>query len=165
MTNTLTIPITADVTLNLTGLKCPHTLLGARSVLDDLNPGEVLLLISDCPGTRDDLFVWAKSTGNEILDIGMDDEIKASNYYIRKGKRTPIVANVSLDVRGLHCPGPVVEAKRILDGMRPGEIMKLVSNCTASKDEVGTWCRATGYSLLQTATIHPKGWEFFIRKN
>ena len=130
------------------------------------NPGEVLLLISDCPGTRDDLFVWAKSTGNEILDIGMDDEIKANNYYyIRKGKRAPIVANVSLDVRGLHCPGPVVEAKRILDGMRPGEIMKLVSNCTASKDEVGTWCRATGYSLLQTATIHPKGWEFFIRKN
>ncbi|MDA8364726.1 MAG: sulfurtransferase TusA family protein [Gammaproteobacteria bacterium] len=157
------MPITANVTLNLTGMKCPHTLLGAKRVLDDLKPGEILLLISDCPGTRDDLFSWMKLTDNEILKIGKDTA-RANGYYIRKGKRAPIKVNVSLDVRGLHCPGPVVEAKLILDGMRPGEIMKLVSNCSASKDEVDAWCRATGYSLLQITPIQPKGWAFFIRK-
>ena len=157
-------PITPNIIVNLLGLRCPHPLLGAKRVLDDLKPGEVLLLISDCPGTRDDLFSWTKLTDNEILKTGKDPS-GANAYYIRKSKRTPIVANISLDVRGLRCPGPVLEAKKILDGMRPGEIMKLTSNCIASKDEVDTWCRATGYALLGTVDIDPKGWEFYIRKN
>jgi len=32
-----------------------------------LRDGQVLLLLSDCPGTRDDLFAWARQTGNEVI--------------------------------------------------------------------------------------------------
>ena len=32
----------------------------------DALAAQVLLLLSDCPGTRDDLFAWARQTGNEV---------------------------------------------------------------------------------------------------
>ena len=58
---------TATVTLDVSGLPCPAPLLGAKKLIDDLQPGQTLRLISDCPGTSDDLFSWAKVTGNAIL--------------------------------------------------------------------------------------------------
>ena len=51
------------VTLDMRGTSCPAPLLGAKKIVDDLRPGEVLLLLSDCPGTQDDLFSWSKYTG------------------------------------------------------------------------------------------------------
>jgi len=55
------------VTLDMKGAACPGPMLGARRVLDDLLAGEVLLLISDCPATKDDLFSWPKYADVEIL--------------------------------------------------------------------------------------------------
>ena len=55
------------VTLDLCGLNCPAPLLGAKHVIDDLRPGQVMQLISDCPGTPDDLFAWSRHTGNEVI--------------------------------------------------------------------------------------------------
>jgi len=57
----------ADVTLDLTGLSCPAPLLGAKRVLDDLKSGQVLMLISDCPGTFDDLSAWVKHTDHDLV--------------------------------------------------------------------------------------------------
>jgi TusA-related sulfurtransferase len=50
----------ATVTLDTSGLPCPAPLLGAKKLVDDLQPGQTLKLISDCQGTADDLFAWAK---------------------------------------------------------------------------------------------------------
>ncbi len=58
----------ATVTLDTSGMPCPAPLLGAKKLVDDLQPGQVLKLISDCPGTADDLFAWAKYTGNQVLE-------------------------------------------------------------------------------------------------
>ena len=55
------------VTLNLCGVSCPGPILGAKKVLMELAQGEVMLLVSDCPATSDDLFSWAERTGNEVL--------------------------------------------------------------------------------------------------
>jgi TusA-related sulfurtransferase len=54
------MPEIATVTLDVCGLPCPAPLLGAKKLVDDLQPGQTLRLISDCPGTADDLFAWAK---------------------------------------------------------------------------------------------------------
>jgi len=157
------VPPKSAVTLNMTGLTCPHPLLGARKVLEELNTGDVLLLVSDCPGTRDDLFSWLKHTDNELLGTGEDASGNAE-YYIRKGKRMPISAHATLDLRGLVCPGPVIEAKKILGAMQAGEVMKLVSTCQAARDEVKTWCSVSGSNLLETLEVDPGVWEFYIRK-
>ena len=44
------------VTIDLSGMPCPAPLLGAKKIIDDLQPGQTMRLISDCPGTSDDLF-------------------------------------------------------------------------------------------------------------
>lgn len=156
--------IGANSILDLTGLSCPHPLLGAKKVLDGLKAGEVLCLVSDCPGTKDDLFSWIKLTDNEVIrtdkDVGGSDE-----YFIRKGKRPSPVFNVALDMRGTACPGPIVEASKFIQGMQSGEILKLVSNCPATRDDIEAWIKNNGQSLLEIQEIDPGVLAFYIRKN
>jgi TusA-related sulfurtransferase len=73
-------------------------------------------------------------------------------------------ANVTLDIRGVSCPGPIIEAKKLLDGMKAGEILLLVSNCPGSPDDVASWTRSTGLELLSKQEVAPGDYEFFIRK-
>lgn len=152
-----------DVTLDLTGLTCPAPLLGAKQVLDDLKPGQVLALVSDCPGTRGDLAIWAKHTGNELIDV-VHERGKRNLYYLRKGKGTRPEAHVTLDMRGVICPGPIVEARRVLEGMKPGEVLRLVSNCPAARDEVRTWASVTRLSLVEMHEMGGGAWEFFLKR-
>lgn len=151
------------ITLDLSGLPCPAPLLGAKRVLNDLNGGEVLALISDCPGTRDDLFSWVKHTDHEILHTEKLDSEK-TEYHIRKGKRPSYHANVVLEMRGVTCPGPVIEMKRIASGLKSGDIIRLVTDCAASIDEVSTWSASTGNDLLQVGECDAGVWEFYIRR-
>ena len=153
----------ADVTLDLIGLTCPGPLLGAKNVVDELAPGQVLLLLSDCPGTQDDLFSWTKQTGNQIAKIEKRRE-GGTKYYIQKGKGHEYTVNVLLDIRGVACPGPIVEAKKLLNGMKPGEVLKLVSNCPGISADIVDWASATHMELLDTLEISAGEFEFYIRK-
>ncbi|MBS4095350.1 MAG: sulfurtransferase TusA family protein [Sulfuricella sp.] len=157
------LPLQPTVTLNLSGLSCPHPLLGAKKVLNDLNGGDVLLLISDCPGTQDDLFSWASLTDNEIIKTGKNDD-GAGQYFIRKGKRALPAFQVSLDMRGATCPGPIIEARKILEAMHEGEVLRLVSSCSAARDDMQTWAVNTAHTLLETNEIEPGILAFYIRK-
>ena len=75
----------ANVTLDMRGLTCPAPLLGAKRVVDDLKNEQIMLLISDCPGTKDDLFSWAEQTHNKVLKTeAMPDG--GTGYYVMKGK-------------------------------------------------------------------------------
>ncbi|MBI4206974.1 MAG: sulfurtransferase TusA family protein [Betaproteobacteria bacterium] len=158
-----TLKIHADVNLDLTGLTCPAPLLGAKQIVDDLKPGRVLALVSDCPGTRDDLYIWARHTGNEIAHV----EHQGGNhrvFYIRKGRKHPLRAQVTLDMRGAVCPGPILEARRVLEGMKPGEVLRLITSCPAARDEVKTWTRATHQQLVDMREIGAGEWEFLLRR-
>lgn len=153
----------ANVKLDLRGLTCPAPLLGAKRVVDDLKNEQVLLLISDCPGTRDDLFAWAEQTHNNVLKTeAMPDG--GTGYYIKKGKGAPRKANVILDIRGVVCPGPIVEAKKLLNGMSSGEILKLVSNCPGIRSDIVGWADMTGVKILDTIEVSAGEYEFFLQK-
>jgi len=155
---------TANVTLDMKGLSCPGPLLGAKRMVDDLDAGQILLLISDCPGTKDDLYAWAKQTGNAVLQAEkMPDG--GTGYYIQKGQSTTRKANVVLDIRGVVCPGPIVEAKKLLNGMRAGEVLRLLSNCPGIKTDIVGWAAATKMELAETLEIAPGEYEFYIRKH
>ena len=82
----------ATVTLDTSGLPCPAPLLGAKKLVDDLQPGQILKLISDCPGTADDLFAWAKYTGNQVLETKKQADGKTAYLIQRAGSAaaTPI---------------------------------------------------------------------------
>jgi TusA-related sulfurtransferase len=156
---------TANVVLDMKGLSCPKPLIGAKRMVDELAAGQILLLVSDCPGTQDDLFAWANLTGNRILKHErMPDG--GVGYYIQKGEATRKfqAAQVTLDIRGATCPGPIVEAKKLLNGMQSGEVLKLVSDCPGTPADIGGWAAATGMVLLDTAEVSPGVHEFYIRK-
>jgi TusA-related sulfurtransferase len=153
----------ANVTLDMRGLTCPAPLLGAKRVVDDLKNEQILLLISDCPGTKDDLFAWAEQTRNKVLKTeAMPDG--GTGYYVMKGEGESLKANVILDIRGVHCPGPIVEAKKLLNGMNSGEILKLVSNCPGIRSDIASWANTTGVKIISTIEVAAGEYEFFLQK-
>ena len=151
------------VTLDMKGAACPGPMLGARRVLDELLPGEVLLLISDCPATRDDLYSWPKYADVEIVKSEKQAR-GGTGYYIRKGKGRRVSPNAVLDVRGATCPGPVLEARKLLKRMKEGEVLQLVSDCPGIRADVRSWVKATGLELADARERAPGEFEFHIRK-
>jgi TusA-related sulfurtransferase len=153
------------VTIDLSGMPCPAPLLGAKKVIDDLQPGQTMLLLSDCPGTSDDLFAWCKFTGNEFVGSTKQADGKTA-YTLRKagGAQTTLIAHVTLDMRGVSCPGPILEAKKLLDGMKGGEVLQLVSDCPGSVADIESWSRAAAVELLATLPMARGANEFYLRK-
>ena len=153
--------ITADVTLDMTGSVCPGPLSAAKKMVEELDNGSVMLLISDCPGTGDDLLAWARHTSNMLLSTdALGDGRKG--YLIQKGDLWP--ANVVLDMRGTRCPGPIIEARRLLDGLQDGEVLKLISNCKGTPSDIESWTRKTSHELLGQVEDANGTYQFFIRK-
>ncbi len=153
----------ANVKLDLRGLTCPAPLLGAKRVVNDLKNEQRLLLLSDCPGTRDDLFAWAAQTRNQVVKTeALPDG--GTGYYIKKGKSEAHSANVILDIRGAVCPGPIVEAKKLLNGMNSGEVLKLISNCPGIRSDIVGWAEQTGVRMLDTIEVAAGEYEFFLQK-
>lgn len=151
------------MTLDMRGTSCPAPLLGAKRLVDSMKAGDVLLLLSDCPGTRDDLHAWSRHTDAEIAHAERASD-GGHGFYIRRGRTAKPPVNAILDLRGAACPGPIVEAKRLLSGMQCGETLMLVSNCPGVAADVADWIRATGFRLDRTAEIAPGEYEFTIRK-
>ena len=155
----------ATVTLDVSGMPCPAPLLGAKKLIDDLQAGQTLCLISDCPGTADDLFAWAKVTGNVVLGSQKQAEGKTAYRIQRAGgaNATP-AAHVTLDMRGVSCPGPIVQAKKLLDGMQAGEVLQLVSDCPGSADDITSWAKAGAADLIFSHESGRGVHEFYLRK-
>ena len=151
------------VTLDMTGTACPGPLLGAKKILDELLAGQVLLLISDCPGTRDDLFSWHHYTDAAILKTEKLPR-GGTAYYIRKGETERVSPNAVLDLRGATCPGPIVEAKKLLKGMGKGEVLQLISDCPGIEADVLSWVKAIGLEMADTRESAPGEYHFYLRR-
>ena len=149
--------------VDLTGLTCPGPILGAKEILAALKDGQVLLLLSDCPGTRDDLFAWARQTGNEVIHTEGRPR-GATGYYVRKGRAKAIAVHARLDLRGALCPGPIVEAKQLLKGLRGGEVLQLVSDCPGIRDDIVGWAKVTGVEIVAVVEADAGATEFYLRK-
>lgn len=152
-----------NVKLDMRGLSCPAPLLGAKRIINDLQNEQILLLMSDCPGTGDDLFAWAEQTGNQVM---RSEPIAdgGTAYYVRKGTGEPIKANVVLDIRNVVCPGPIIEAKKLLSGMNAGEVLKLISNCPGIHSDIVDWAAATGVTILSISEIAADIYAFYLTK-
>lgn len=151
------------VILDMKGAVCPGPLLSARRMLDELLPGEVLLLISDCPGTKDDIASWSRYSDAKLLKTEKLPQ-GGTGYHIRKGKAKGVAPNAVLDMRGTTCPGPIVQAKKLLDGMRNGEVLELLSDCPGIRADIRAWVRATGAELTDAREAGPGEYAFHIRK-
>ncbi|TRZ56466.1 MAG: hypothetical protein D4S02_15530 [Rhodocyclaceae bacterium] len=150
--------------LDFCGMTCPAPLIGAKRVIDDIEPGQTLVLISDCPGTADDLAAWARVTGNELVNTDKREGGKTA-FTLRKGGGPRRRVNMTLDIRGVSCPGPILEAKRLLDNMQPGEVLLLISNCPGTPSDVRAWAKGGSIHLEAEVASGRGNHEFYLRKN
>lgn len=54
----------------------------------------------------------------------------------------------TLDVKDLTCPIPLIQTKRTLEKMKPGEILEVLCNSADTAANVPGWCEKSGYLFL-----------------
>ena len=60
---------------------------------------------------------------------------------------------VHLDVCGLQCPGPVVQVKKSMDSMQPGEVLEVTASDPGFAADIPAWCASTGNTLLEVKPV------------
>ncbi|GLR26187.1 sulfurtransferase TusA family protein [Limnobacter litoralis] len=58
-----------DKEVNACGLNCPLPILRTKKALADMQSGQVLKVLATDPGSARDFQLFAKQTGNELLQL------------------------------------------------------------------------------------------------
>lgn len=58
-----------------------------------------------------------------------------------------------LDTRGLNCPLPILKAKKSLNEMQSGQLLKVVSTDAGSVRDFQAFARQTGNDLVEQQTV------------
>jgi TusA-related sulfurtransferase len=74
-----------------------------------------------------------------------------------------VKADVILDVKGLHCPMPVLKTKKALDLMKTGQVIEVISTDAGYKSDISALCKRLGLELIST-TEENGIFRFIIRK-
>lgn len=59
--------------LDVTGLLCPLPILLAATEMRKLQPGDLLEVLGDDPGIREDMPVWCERAGHRLLEMEEGD--------------------------------------------------------------------------------------------
>ena len=62
-------------------------------------------------------------------------------------------ADRELDTRGLNCPLPILKAKKSLNEMTSGQLLKVVSTDPGSIRDFQAFARQTGNELMEQETV------------
>ena len=73
-----------DVKLDCFGLLCPMPTIQTAKKIKEMKIGEVLEVISNDKGIREDMPAWCRQTGQEYL--GLEEEGDIIKAYVRKMK-------------------------------------------------------------------------------
>jgi tRNA 2-thiouridine synthesizing protein A len=57
--------------------------------------------------------------------------------------------NRTLDASGLTCPLPVLKARKILMGMRPGDVLEVVTTDPMSVVDMPVFCAQAGHIIIR----------------
>jgi len=68
-----------------------------------------------------------------------------------------------LDARGLNCPLPILKAKKALNDMQSGQVLKILATDPGSVKDFQAFCKQTGNDLLSQAAA-AKEFTFFLRR-
>ncbi len=68
-----------------------------------------------------------------------------------------------LDARGLNCPLPILRAKKSLNELTTGQILKILATDPGSIKDFAAFAKQTGNELLSTAEAGGE-YTFFMKK-
>ena len=69
-------------TLDARGLQCPMPIVELAKKMKELKEGEILELIADDVGAKEDVPAWCNRTGNELIE--MTEENGVLTFKIKK---------------------------------------------------------------------------------
>ena len=72
-------------------------------------------------------------------------------------------ADTTLDCKGLNCPMPVLKAKKAMDTMKPGEILRVVTTDKGSMNDMPAFAKRTGNEVLEIKE-EDNTFVFFLKK-
>lgn len=70
-----------DATLDAKGLMCPMPIVQLAKKVKGMTSGQVLELLADDIGAKDDIPAWCSRTGNQLIQ--MEEDGKLIRFYIR----------------------------------------------------------------------------------
>jgi tRNA 2-thiouridine synthesizing protein A len=70
---------------------------------------------------------------------------------------------VTLDLKGLSCPMPIVKTAKAMRDLGPGDVLEAFATDPGSVPDFVAWCRATGNQLLEHSE-QDGVYRFAIRK-
>lgn len=71
--------------------------------------------------------------------------------------------DTELDARGLNCPLPILRAKKTLNGLTAGKVLKVMATDPGSVKDFAAFAKQTGNELLSSAEAGGE-YVFFLRK-
>jgi tRNA 2-thiouridine synthesizing protein A len=74
----------SDQILDTRGLTCPMPLLKTKKALKGMQASQILEVLGDDPGSKNDIPGWAAKKNNEFLGMTDTDE-GYTRYFIKKG--------------------------------------------------------------------------------
>jgi tRNA 2-thiouridine synthesizing protein A len=69
-----------------------------------------------------------------------------------------------LDTKGLNCPLPILKAKRTLNALPAGALLRVLATDPVARRDFPAFCRQTGHELVETGEPEAGVLEFLIRK-
>lgn len=69
-----------------------------------------------------------------------------------------------LDARGLNCPLPILRAKKTLNAMTGGQILKIMATDPGSVKDFEAFAKQTGNELLDSSEVEGE-FHFTLRKS
>jgi tRNA 2-thiouridine synthesizing protein A len=78
----MVIAMDKDATFDAKGLMCPMPIVKLAKKMKEMKVGEVLELIADDVGSKEDVPAWCNRTGNEL--VGQSEDGGVFYFYIKK---------------------------------------------------------------------------------
>ena len=72
----------AEETLDCTGLMCPMPIVKLAKKMKEMQSGQILELVADDVGSKEDVPAWCERTGNEL--VSSEERGGRYYYYVRK---------------------------------------------------------------------------------
>jgi tRNA 2-thiouridine synthesizing protein A len=72
--------------------------------------------------------------------------------------------DVSVDTRGMNCPQPLIETRKKLRKMGPGQVLEVVGDHAMSRKEIPLAMADTGEKILEVKDEANGAWKIYIQK-
>ena len=78
-------------------------------------------------------------------------------------RQSRLSATKELDARGLNCPLPILRAKKALNEIEGGQVLRIVATDPGSVKDFQAFAKQTGNELLESSESDGK-YHYYIRK-